>query len=422
MYTECIPMQLEHPMNESTFPDFWSRQFLNEHARSILRFYEPRAVDPEGGFFHSFTDEGEIADPDFRHLVSSTRFAVDYSMMMILTGEDYLPRMRHALDFLAGAHLNAENGGYCWSMRRAGAGEPFRPEDDSIKAYGLAFVLLAYSYAVMAGLKEREADIGRVWDLLENRFYDERYGLYFDEYSGDFSQLSPYRGQNANMHLCEAFIAAWKATGKRFFLERACLLARNITLGQTKGTGGLVWEHYDKDWGADFSYNQDNPKDIFKPWGFQPGHQAEWAKLLSILYGYCGESWMIEKAEFLFSAVSDSSWDDVHGGLYYSLSPDMQVCDDDKYYWVQAESISAAAMLWELTGKAEYRLWYERIWRYSWNNFADKDRGGWYRILFRDNRRQDNLKSPPGKTDYHTIGMCFDLVDLFSRGNRRSRG
>ncbi len=131
---------------------------------------------------------------------------------------------------------------------------------------------------------------------------------------------------------------------------------------------------------------------------------------------------MIEKAEFLFSAVSGSSWDDLHGGLYYSLSPDMQVCDDDKYYWVQAESISAAAMLWELTGKAEYRLWYERIWRYSWNCFADTDRGGWYRILFRDNRRQDNLKSPPGKTDYHTIGMCFDLIELFSRENRRSRG
>ncbi len=270
-------------MNESTFPDFWSLRFLNEHARSILRFYEPRAVDPDGGFFHSFTDEGNIEDRDFRHLVSSTRFVIDYSMMMILTGDDYLPRIRHGLEFLERAHLNSESGGYCWSVGRAAEGEPFLPVDDSIKAYGLAFVLLAFSFAVMAGLKERFADIGRVWELLESRFYDEQYGLYYDEYAGNFSQLSPYRGQNANMHLCEAFIAAWKATGQRLFLDRACLVARNITIRQTKSTGGFIWEHYDRDWSVDFSYNRDNPKDLFKPWGFQPGHQAEWAKLLSVL-------------------------------------------------------------------------------------------------------------------------------------------
>ncbi|WP_319559639.1 AGE family epimerase/isomerase [Marispirochaeta sp.] len=75
-----------------------------------------------------------------------------------------------------------------------------------------------------------------------------------------------------------------------------------------------------------------------------------------------------------------------------------------------------------LTGEAEYCLWHERIWRYRWKYFADNARGGWYRILHRDNRWQGNLKSPPGTTDYHTIGMCFDLIKLFNRENRRNRG
>jgi mannose/cellobiose epimerase-like protein (N-acyl-D-glucosamine 2-epimerase family) len=403
-------------MSTSTFPDFYSTDFLTAHCRTVLNFYEPRALDPAGGFFHSFADDGEVVDTDFRHLVSSARFVVDYALSMMLTGEDYLPRIRHGLEFLETAHLSPESGGYCWTVRRSGPGEPFLPQDDSIKAYGIAFVLLAFSYAVMAGLPGKRADILRIWDLLETRFYDGQYGLYRDEYEGDdFSRLTPYRGQNANMHLCEAFIAAWKATGEQFFLDRARQLARNITVRQTEETGGFVWEHYTEEWAVDWDYNKENPKDMFKPWGYQPGHQAEWAKLLSILYGEYNEKWMLKKAEFLFSAVSEYAWDDLHGGLYYGLAPDMKVCDDDKYYWVQVESIAAAAMLWKLTGRDEYPLWYERIWRYSWLHFVDRERGGWYRILFRDNRRQDNLKSPPGKTDYHTIAMCYDLNELFNR-------
>ena len=403
-------------MSRATFPDFYSTEFLVAHCRSVLNLYEPHALDPEGGFFHSFTDEGRVADADFRHLVSSARFVVDYALAMMLTGDDYLSRIRHGLEFLENYHLSPSSGGYYWTLRRAGAGEPFLPEDDSLKAYGIAFVLLTCSYAVMAGATERRGDIDRIWNLLETRFWDEEYGLYRDEYEGDdFTRLSPYRGQNANMHLCEASIAAWKATGDRVFLERAYQLARNITVRQTEESGGFVWEHYTETWALDWEYNRENPKDIFKPWGYQPGHQAEWAKLLAILYGEYGESWMLKKAEFLFSAVSESSWDDLHGGLFYGLDTDMKVCDDDKYYWVQAEAISAAAMLWKLTGRDEYPLWYERIWRYSWNRFVDRERGGWYRILFRDNRRQESLKSPPGKTDYHIIGMCYDLNQLFSR-------
>ena len=39
-----------------------------------------------------------------------------------------------------------------------------------------------------------------------------------------------------------------------------------------------------------------------------------------------------------------------------------RVCDDDKYFWVQAESIAAAARLARRTGDARYWDWYDRLW------------------------------------------------------------
>ena len=62
---------------------------------------------------------------------------------------------------------------------------------------------------------------------------------------------------------------------------------------------------------------QENPKDLFRPWGFQPGHQIEWAKLLLILrqnlikYGEDDREtkWMVERAKSLFFRAYDLAWD-----------------------------------------------------------------------------------------------------------------
>ena len=41
---------------------------------------------------------------------------------------------------------------------------------------------------------------------------------------------------------------------------------------------------------------------------------------------------------------------------------------------------------------------------------VDHEHGAWFRILTRDNRKYDDLKSPAGKTDYHTMGACYEVL------------
>ncbi len=386
-------------------PDFRSRAFLRAHVADIMDFYYPRCIDPRGGFFHFFRDDGSIYDRDTRHLVSSTRFIITAAMARGALGDDrYLPPIRHGLDYLRHAHRNSKTGGYAWILH----GHEVR--DDTNFCYGLAFVALAYIKALQAGVEEAADWLDETWSLMERRFWSPEHGLYGDEATADW-QLADYRGQNANMHACEAWLAAYETTGEARYIERAALLAQNITRRQAALTDGMVWEHYHHDWCVDWEYNRGNRNNIFKPWGYQPGHQTEWAKLLLLLDRHAPAPWLLPRARELFDKAMALSWDEVFGGMVYGLDRRGRFHDEDKYYWVQAESLTAAALLAGRTGDGAYWDWYQRLWNYSWQHLVDHEHGAWYRILNRDNSARSDEKSPAGKTDYHTLGACCELLE-----------
>ncbi|HJU40697.1 MAG TPA: AGE family epimerase/isomerase [Tahibacter sp.] len=377
---------------------------LRAHVAHTMAFYHPRCIDPQGGFFHYFRDDGSVYDASHRHLVSSTRFVFNYATAYREFGEpEYLDAVRHGMRYLRESHRDAATGGYAWTLRDGNV------EDDTNHCYGVAFVLLAYSHALTAGVDDARAWIDETWELLETRYYDAAFGLYRDEADRDW-RFSDYRGQNANMHLCEAMLAAYDATRERRWLERALQLARHMTQRQAAQAGGLVWEHYDAHWNIDREYHLDDPKHLFRPWGFQPGHQTEWAKLLLILARHVDEPWLVPTARRLFDTSVARAWDDARGGLYYGFAPDGRICDDDKYFWVQAESLAAAALLALATGDDTYWTWYDRLWAYAWRHFVDHRDGAWYRILDANNAKYSDEKSPAGKTDYHTMGACHEVM------------
>lgn len=393
-------------------PVFRNPQFLLEHIRHTMAFYHPRAIDPKGGFYHFYRDNGTVYDANTRHLVSSTRFIFNYAMAYRQFRDPaYLEAVRHGLAFLRGRHLQPATGGYAWLLDGA------RIADATNHCYGLAFVLLAYAHAAIAGVDEARRWIGETFDLMERRFWSPSAELYADEANADWSVLSPYRGQNANMHSCEALLAAFEATGEARYLARAATLARNITVRQAALAQGLVWEHYHADWSVDWDYNKDDKSNIFRPWGYQPGHLTEWAKLLLILDRHRASlespsDWLAPRAAGLFDAALAKAWDEEHGGIAYGFAPDGSICDGDKYFWVQAESLAAAALLAHRTGKEEYWQWYDKIWAHSWEHFVDHEYGAWYRILTPDNRKYSDEKSPAGKTDYHTMGACYEVLNV----------
>jgi mannose/cellobiose epimerase-like protein (N-acyl-D-glucosamine 2-epimerase family) len=412
-------------------PDFRSAEFLREQALDAIAFYDGRAVDPSGGMYHFFRDDGSVYDRHTRHLVSSTRYVYTFAnaarhFPTHPRAEAWLEAARHALAFVEQVHKDAASGGYTWLLHWEGGKK--QVIDPAQHCYGLAFVLLAQAHALRAGIVEARGGLDATIGLMEKHFWEPDAGLYADEATADWL-LRPYRGQNANMHACEAMLAAYEATGDAFCLRRATTLAQSVTHRLAAQSHGLIWEHYQADWTPDWNYNRQDRSNIFRPWGFQTGHLTEWAKLLLTLERLTPDvpedSWMLHRARDLFAAAVLHGWDRHHGGLVYGFAPEgdpandthMKVCDGDKYHWVQAESLAAAAALAERTHEGHYWDWYDRIWGYAWEHFVDHQHGAWFRILTHDNRKLTDEKSPAGKVDYHNMGACYESLAALERLN-----
>ncbi|MDG9670255.1 AGE family epimerase/isomerase [Hahella sp. CR1] len=392
--------------------NFRSRDFLTAHSREILDFYLRAGRDERGGYFQNYYDDGRVFAHGDKHLVSSCRMTFNfYQAHQFLDARNeeeraqWLAWAEHGLAYLREAHKRVDAPGYVWTFK------DYQPADQRQYCYGYAFLILAFASAVSAGEESAREDLYAAWDLMEKHFWQPQQGLYADEISADWSQVSDYRGQNANMHACEAMIAAYEATSDSRFLARSIELAEKVVLALGGKSDGLVWEHFTLGLDIDWDYNKDDPKNLYKPWGFQPGHQTEWTKLLLMLARHSDLPWLAAKARELFDRAMEAAWDDRHGGLYYGFAPDQSICDDDKYFWVQAESFAAAALLGEATGDEGYWRWYERLWEYSWTHFVDHDHGAWYRILNADNSKVTDKKSEAGaKCDYHSLNACLETL------------
>lgn len=385
-------------------PVFESPDFLQQHIQSTLAFYEPRVIGPEAGLRSCFLDNGDCYDPHSRQLVGSARYVVNYATAYRLYGQtNHLEWAQRGLDYLTQVHRQ-DNGRYVWLLERD------KIADERVMAYGHAFVILAAASCIRAGIDTARQTLHEVHAFMEDNFWDEAAGAYADERNASLDVLDPYRGQNANMHMCEALLAAWQATGEVAFLDRAEQLANRFAFDLAEQSGGQIWEHYDANWQVDMQFNIDKPNDRYKPWGFQPGHQVEWSKLLLILNEERPNDKWLPKARDLYERAISSGWDTEHGGLVYGVAPDGGFCAAEKYFWVQSEAFAAAWRLYALTGEERFLDDYRRIWQWSWNHLIDHHHGAWFRVRNRDGSAIDDRKSPLGKTDYHTMGACWDVL------------
>jgi mannose/cellobiose epimerase-like protein (N-acyl-D-glucosamine 2-epimerase family) len=411
-------------------PDFRSPEFLRAHVLHTMGFYGDHCIDPSGGFFHYFTDDGSVDDRATRHLVSSARFVITHAWAARYFPEHpHAPQWRkavvHGLDFLQHAHRDPGHGGYVWVLEWKEGQKKLI--DATQHCHGLALVLLAHAEALQSGIEQARAGIAETFELMEQRFWEPRHGLYADRVGPD-GQLSPYRGQNANMHACEAMLSAFEATGEQRYVDRAAALARAVTEHLAEKAGGLIWEHYHADWSPDWEFNRHDKGDVFRPWGFQSGHHTAWAKLLLALERALPEDpdneALVHRARSLFACGVDHGWDRQHEGLantfFHDQTPGHEgrfvISDGDKYSWAQAETIAAAALLAERTIEGGYWDWYDRVWTFCWDHFIDHQHGGWYRALTPDNRKLGDNRSPAGKTDYHAMGACYEVLASLARG------
>jgi mannose/cellobiose epimerase-like protein (N-acyl-D-glucosamine 2-epimerase family) len=267
------------------------------------------------------------------------------------------------------AHWDGKYGGFAWLLDRTDIA------DGTKYCYGHSFAVLTLAMAKQSGVDCAAEHLETVVEFVDERVWEPDCGLCLTECSRDWEQPRPYRGQNANMHMCEAALTAYEATGDDAHLERASSIAEAIGRRFLDQGDGLVWEHYDEDWNHDWEYNVDVKDTFFRPWRYLSGHQVEWTKFLLLFERYVDEDWLVDRARHLFDYTLDVAWNETRGGIDYTFDRDGEILIDEKFYWVMTEAFSSAALLADRTGNDGYWDWYEWIWSYSENQLVNKELG-----------------------------------------------
>ena len=273
------------------------------------------------------------------------------------------------------------------------------------QAYGHAFVLLAASAAKRASHPDADRLLADITDVIKTKFWEPAVGATTEDYSPDWRALDAYRGQNSNMHLTEALMAAFQATGTTMYLEMAESIAQLIVHKHAQAADWRVPEHFDGQWQVDLNYGG-NP--MFRPAGTTPGHALEWSRLLVELYilGQRRHGWMVPAAEALFVKACNLGWNETHGGFYYTLDWNNRPLQTACLWWPCAEAIAAAHVLQSVSDNPTFEIWYRRVWKFVITHLIDKSQGGWFPEVDAAHQPVDNIFV--GKPDiYHAIQACL---------------
>lgn len=380
------------------------RQYLMRQANDLFDFFEAASINPKGGFFELDDDGLPLAEDNPTRQIHVTTRMIHCAVIGSLIGRPGSDEIiDHGMRYLWEKHRDHKNGGYLWSLNDES------PQDDSKQAYGHAFVLLAGSSAKLAGHPLADQVIADATQVIESRFWDEKVGAVREEFANDWSETSQYRGQNSNMHLTEALMAAFEATGDKAYLAKAQRIAELIIRKHAVQMDYRVAEHFHADWSLDNGYEG---SEMFRPSGSTPGHWLEWSRLLYQLFvlGQKEHGWMTDAARKLFRNSIELGWDKTHGGFFYTLDWDNQPILREKLWWPVAEAIGAASFISAYDHDDYFQVWYRKLWDHAENHVIDHARGGWLSELKEDLTPTSRLFV--GKPDiYHALQAC--LIPLY---------
>jgi N-acyl-D-glucosamine 2-epimerase len=405
-----------------------NQEYLKSNMISLINFGK-NFPSPGGGSYY-LGDDGTPWKDRNRETWITCRMAHVYSIGKML-GYDWCGELAEsAIRGLLGELRDDSNGG--WYAGLTPEGEVVQGK----QCYAHAFVILAASSAMLAGISGAENLFDEAVSIYDKYFWNEEEGLSADTWNTEFTELDEYRGINANMHTVEAFLAAADmieslssksdpdSDGKRIITNngnmyriRAGRIIDHV-IGWAKENDYRIPEHFTSDWKPDLDKNIDKPDDPFKPYGATPGHGIEWARLITEWCqstDECDKEYYMDAACRLYERAISDAWNaDGAEGIVYTTDWDGKPVNHDRMHWTLAEAINTSAVLYQITGHDKYAEDYAGFMKYLDSTVLDHTTGSWFHQLDENN----NLKTTvwPGKSDlYHAFQAMlipYSRVDM----------
>jgi mannobiose 2-epimerase len=380
----------------------------------ILRFWNESILDTDAGGYRLGHDaRGHPTGADSRHLVTQARTAWFFARLARSPyGEDrHLQWAAHGIRFLTNSMWDPRRGGFFWEVGADG------PRDERKHLYGQGFAVFALSeFGRAAGDPTTLALAEEVAELVDSLAHDGEFGGYIEARAGDWSEepadATTVLGRpawcktgNTHMHLLEAFsglaVAVPGAAVPRRRLAELIVVASTLMVDRSVGT---CIDVHRRDWSA----AEDEPRTSY-------GHDVE---NVTLLMAACRAAALPDGLlEQLYRSLWDHTlaygFDDGRGGLYTSGRPGRAAERRDKVWWVQAEGLLSALLMWQRTGDERYRKAFELTLGWIAELQADDTVGDWHATVDR-NGVPSGDKSGAWKDSYHQGRAVLECLELLA--------
>ena len=304
----------------------WRRRVHHWLFQETLPLWSTVGVDERHGGFHEALGFDGIPLMKPKRIRTMARQVYAFAVAKARGWDGPADRLiSHGIAFMAG-NGRTDKGGWVRTLNVDGS-----VADAAEDAYDHSCVLLALAHAHMCGNPDALRLGEETFVFLDAHLEDSRMTGFLETSDGEGERRS-----NPHMHLLEAFLAWYQATGDRTYLRRA---ARIIDLFRSHFFDPESWtlgEFFDGEW---------KPAKSEKGSWTEPGHHFEWASLLVDFAARSGQTELTGFARKLYASAIANGLNRATGLAYGAVSRQGLPLDRVSRSWPQAEAIKAAIAL-----------------------------------------------------------------------------
>lgn len=373
---------------------------------TLLPFWAGTGFDARhGAFVEKFDADGRPGGGDeTRAMVQARQIFVFCHAAAAGFGDAGLAAARRAFAFLETHAWDRDGGGWVHSLAYGG-----RPLDRAKDCYDQAFLLLAmaalYRVDRDARVLARAAETAAFLDRALGRTRGGAFDGYAERAVAPGVPLPLPRRQNPHMHLLEAYLELYEASGETRWIERAQDIIGLFRRHFLKD-GHLV-EFFDADW---HEVAQDGRRLR------EPGHFCEWAWLLHRYATLSGDDSPADAMRALWGWARAKGIDRAGaapGVVFEEIDSEGRVlAGGRKRLWPQCEAVKAALAMHERFGDEEALDEARRLLSGLFTTFASLDRPDWREQVDRDGRLL--REGMPASSLYHFYLAAAEAVRVLA--------
>lgn len=388
----------------------FSKSLKTELTENILPFWMDNMVDPRGGFYGRMDGRCTLEADAPKGAILNARILWTFASAYRVIGDPrYLETAVRAKDYILEHFVDKEFGGAYWSLNADGS-----VCDSKKQFYAIAFIVYGMSELYRASGDQQALDCAiELYKSIEEHSRDLQKAGYIEACTRDWQPIEDMRlsekdrndakTMNTHLHILEGYTSlyrVWKDEGLGKALEDLIVVFLE-RIDQPDGHLGLF---FDEDWNLTskmFSY----------------GHDIEASWLLCEAAEVLGNEQLLQRVKTESTKMANAAADGFTdlGGMIYEYDPESGHADNDRHWWVQAESVVGFYNQFQLSGE---EMWRERSilsWAFI-HKYIVAPNGEWYWSAvpvgtndFRPNTTDD--RAGFWKCPYHNGRMCMEIIE-----------